>query len=47
MMSVAASGTGLKPFCFHICTIWSSPAHVNIFVRFKPSSDSTGFLVKK
>src|SRR5262245_59884130 len=47
MMSVAASGTGLKPFDFHTATIWSSPVHVNIFVCRSPSTVSTGAFVKK
>jgi len=47
MMSVAASGTGWKPNCFHSATIWSSPAHTNILVRRRPSTVLTGCLVKK
>jgi hypothetical protein len=47
MMSVAASGTGLKPLAFHVATMLSSPAHVNILVFFRPSTFETGFFVKK
>ena len=47
MMSVAASGTGWKPNCFQSATIWSSPAHTNIFVLRRPSTELTGCLVKK
>src|SRR5439155_26979538 len=47
MMSVVASGTGLKPFDLHTVTILSSPAHVNIFVCRRPSTVSIGALVKK
>ena len=47
MMSVAASGTTLKPFAFQMTAILSSPAQMNILVLRRPSTDSTGCLVKK
>ena len=47
MMSVAANATGWKPFAFHICTAWSSPAQQKILSFFSSSTVFTGVRVKK